>query len=295
MARPATATWCWRACRRPPTANPWCLATPLPYTREASGIALGPCQAVFVADTAHDRVLLHRRPVRRAGPGCRRTPGAWSDAPGQFKQPRGLACGERRAAGGRQRQRARAEPGVPRLEAHVAWASWTAAGRPGGRPPAARAGDRCGQQALHRIRANGMAGRRVRRRHRRLGAVGAAAVRRLRRERPGAGGRRAAQRGVRVRRRRRLPAHSARRRRLAAGCAGDLGLARVRGRCGQRPHRRVRAGRRFGAADRQRPRLAGTGHRAGPAEAATLYIKPGLDAGVSSLRRRCRLPRRRAA
>lgn len=60
-----------------------------PYPREMSGIALGPCDAVFVADTAHNRVLY-------VDPLCKSeawlgAAGAPGSAPGQFDTPRGLA------------------------------------------------------------------------------------------------------------------------------------------------------------------------------------------------------------
>ena len=63
-----------------------------PCPRVASGLALGPCDAVFVADTAHDRILFVD-----ALCGTR----AWLpadsnpvlDAPGHFDAPRGLATG----------------------------------------------------------------------------------------------------------------------------------------------------------------------------------------------------------
>ena len=63
-----------------------------PYPRVASGLATGPCETLFVADTAHDRILFvdgqcgvrawlpaHSEPV--------------IDAPGHFDAPRGLAAG----------------------------------------------------------------------------------------------------------------------------------------------------------------------------------------------------------
>jgi phage tail-like protein len=65
------------------------LPVTLPYQRDVSGIATGPCHAVFVADTAHDRViyldgLCETRSVLPPNPS------AWTDAPGQFNAPRGL-------------------------------------------------------------------------------------------------------------------------------------------------------------------------------------------------------------
>jgi phage tail-like protein len=64
------------------------VATTYPYAREMSGIALGPCNAVFVADTAHHRVLyvdaLCGSQAWLGGDGA----GA---GPGQYDRPRGLA------------------------------------------------------------------------------------------------------------------------------------------------------------------------------------------------------------
>jgi phage tail-like protein len=67
------------------------IATPLPYLRQPSGIAAGPCQALFVADTEHDRVLFID------GLCCSRAwlpsfPPSWPGMPGSFRRPRGLAC-----------------------------------------------------------------------------------------------------------------------------------------------------------------------------------------------------------
>jgi phage tail-like protein len=66
------------------------IPTQLPYERQVSGIATGPCEAVFVADTAHDRVLYldGRCGATTFIPGGDLgTPGA----PGEFHAPRGLA------------------------------------------------------------------------------------------------------------------------------------------------------------------------------------------------------------
>lgn len=91
-----------------------------PYRREVSGLALGPCNAVFVAATADNRVLFVDGLCQAQ---------AWLpplsepliDAPGHFKQPRGLAvtpealwvadCGNARVQG----------LALPRLEANVGW------------------------------------------------------------------------------------------------------------------------------------------------------------------------------
>jgi len=73
----------------PAGGKPIEVAVALPYVREASGIALGPCDAVFIADTAHNRVLyvdsLCRSESWLSGDGVA------GSAPGQFDRPRGLA------------------------------------------------------------------------------------------------------------------------------------------------------------------------------------------------------------
>ena len=132
------------------------VATPLPYTREASGIAVGPCKALFVGDTAHDRVL-YIDGLCGAQAWLPARAGDWADAPGQFKQPRGLACAQEAllvADSGNARVQSLA---FPRLEAHVAWASW---GQPIG--VAVDGLQRvlvidAASNSLHRIRANGVA------------------------------------------------------------------------------------------------------------------------------------------
>ena len=58
------------------------VAATYPYAREVSGLALGPSDAVFVADTVHDRVLFVDGLCASQ---------AWLDAPGHFRSPRGLA------------------------------------------------------------------------------------------------------------------------------------------------------------------------------------------------------------
>jgi phage tail-like protein len=91
-----------------------------PYSREVSGLALGPCEAVFVADTAHHR-------VRFVDGLCGSS--AWLphrvlpliDAPGHFHTPRGLALTNDAllvADSGHHRLQSLALPG---LEAHIAW------------------------------------------------------------------------------------------------------------------------------------------------------------------------------
>lgn len=95
----------------------------LPYTREVSGIATGPCSALFIADTAHDRVL-YVDGLCGAQAWLPPRPGQWTDAPGQFRAPRGLACAADALlvadSGNARVQRL----SFPRLEAHMAWASW---------------------------------------------------------------------------------------------------------------------------------------------------------------------------
>jgi phage tail-like protein len=99
------------------------IATTLPYLREASGLACGPCDAVFVADTAHNRVLFIDGlcDVQVAMP-----PGseAASSAPGCFDAPRGLGCTADAllvADSGNARVQLIA---FPQLEVHLAWHVW---------------------------------------------------------------------------------------------------------------------------------------------------------------------------
>ncbi|MFL6711604.1 MAG: phage tail protein, partial [Sulfurifustis sp.] len=98
------------------------VATTYPYTRSVSGLAVGPCGAVFVADTAHDRVLFVDGLCKSqmwlpasSGP---------LDAPGHFHTPRGLVLTQDAllvADSGNARVQSLALPG---LEAHVAWSYW---------------------------------------------------------------------------------------------------------------------------------------------------------------------------
>ncbi len=64
------------------------IAASYPYVREVSGITVGGCEALFISDTAHDRVLyvdgLCGSQAWLGGNGP-------SDLPGSFKAPRGLA------------------------------------------------------------------------------------------------------------------------------------------------------------------------------------------------------------
>lgn len=87
-----------------------------PYTREISGLAIGPNNAVFVADTAHNRVLfvdglcaLH----------------AWLDAPHHFQIPRGLVLTSTVllvADSGHGRIQHYA---LPRFEPNLTWQAWS--------------------------------------------------------------------------------------------------------------------------------------------------------------------------
>jgi len=99
------------------------IAGTLPYVREVSGIAAGPCHALFVADTAHDRLLfIDSMCSSRAW--LPPAPVTWAGAPGTFRTPRGLACAAEAllvADSGNTRVQSLAFPG---LEAHVAWADW---------------------------------------------------------------------------------------------------------------------------------------------------------------------------
>ena len=97
------------------------MADTLPYERQVSGIAAGPCQALFVADTAHDRLLfIDGRCGARAWLPGHAVP--FAGAPGSFKAPRGLACATgalRVADSGHARVQSLAFPG---LQAHLALA-----------------------------------------------------------------------------------------------------------------------------------------------------------------------------
>ena len=68
------------------------VATVYPYRRDVSGLALGPCDCVFVADTAHNRILfVDARCGAHAWLPAAHEPVL--DAPGHFASPRGLAVG----------------------------------------------------------------------------------------------------------------------------------------------------------------------------------------------------------
>ena len=107
----------------PAGGKPVIVPTALPYTREVSGIAVGPCDALFVADTAHDRVL-YLDGLCCAQAWLPAQAGAWTDAPGRFRTPRALACADDAllvADSGNARVQRLA---FPQLEAHVAWTTW---------------------------------------------------------------------------------------------------------------------------------------------------------------------------
>ena len=83
-----------------------------PYAREISGIAAGPCDALFVSDTAHDRVLVVDGLCSAQ---------AWIEG---VSAPRGLALAANAllvaaAASARIQHFA-----LPALEANLAWSSW---------------------------------------------------------------------------------------------------------------------------------------------------------------------------
>ena len=86
-----------------------------PYVREVSGLAVGPCDAVFVADTAHDRVLFVDGLCKSQ---------AWVDAPGHLRSPRGLALtGDALLIADSANTRVQSLA-LPRLEANVQWNWW---------------------------------------------------------------------------------------------------------------------------------------------------------------------------
>ena len=90
----------------------------LPYVRQASGIAAGPCNAVFVADTAHHQILYVDGLCGATSVIPRQ--GVADDLPGHFDTPRGLAVSRDAllvADSGNDRVQQLA---FPRLEAHLA-------------------------------------------------------------------------------------------------------------------------------------------------------------------------------
>lgn len=99
------------------------LATAYPYPRDVSGIAVGPCDAVFIADTAHDRVLFVDG-LCNAQAWMPRVDSSVSNAPGHFRRPRGLAFTPE-ALLVADSQNARLQSlALPGLEAHIAWTGW---------------------------------------------------------------------------------------------------------------------------------------------------------------------------
>jgi len=92
------------------------IAAAYPYLREASGIAVGPGGALFVADTANNRVLY-------VDAACQSQTAV---TPGQYPGPRGLACSAEDLLicdTGNSRVQSLA---FPRLEPHAAWSDWLA-------------------------------------------------------------------------------------------------------------------------------------------------------------------------
>lgn len=132
------------------------IVVPYPYAREVSGLATGPCEALFLADTAHDRVLFIDG---LCGSQAWLPPAvsAWADAPGHFRAPRGLALGAdalQVADSGNARLQSLARPGLEAADA------WTGLGR-----PTSLAIDAVGRllvvdaqaKRVHRVLANGAA------------------------------------------------------------------------------------------------------------------------------------------
>jgi phage tail-like protein len=105
------------------SGKPVNIAASYPYPRQVSGIAVGPCNSVFVTDTEGDRILyvdgLCAAQVWFGSAGV----GA-SDLPGHFKSPRGLALGADAlsvADSGNARVQSLA---LPRLEASLSYSLW---------------------------------------------------------------------------------------------------------------------------------------------------------------------------
>jgi phage tail-like protein len=96
-------------------------AVSYPYERIASGLALGPCGAVFVSDTAHDRVLFIDG-VCGDRAWLPAQPGATLDAPGHFDAPRGLAASRGYLVVADSGHAALQRLAFPRLEANLSWA-----------------------------------------------------------------------------------------------------------------------------------------------------------------------------
>jgi phage tail-like protein len=90
-----------------------------PYTREVSGLALGPCDSVFVSDTAHDRILYIDA---HCGTRCWLPSHGDSslEAPGHFSAPCGLAVGARGLWVADRRHASLQLVAFPRLESSLA-------------------------------------------------------------------------------------------------------------------------------------------------------------------------------
>ena len=108
--------------RVPSPANGKALEVPASYPcmREASGIAAGPCGSVFVADTAHDRILFVEG-LCGAQAWLPSIGDAGGDAPGHFAAPRGLAVDHEGLVVADEGHGALQRLAFPRLEPHLAW------------------------------------------------------------------------------------------------------------------------------------------------------------------------------
>jgi phage tail-like protein len=132
------------------------IPTAYPYVREVSGIAAGACDALFVADTAHDRVLYRdgRCGAETWMPGAG---DARQATPGSFRRPRGLAIGPDALAVADSGHGRVQRLAFPALEPHLAFT--------GSMEPVSVAVDAAGRTVVvdasagevHRIGANGVA------------------------------------------------------------------------------------------------------------------------------------------